>query len=154
MRQLDLAAANVASVKWKSPSAVRGWLSSASRKALPLDFLSGWRLRPLLSLFNSFHFFMSTVLYVRCPLDMVHSSCERWRFLSSQGNQPRRRVWCWHGTSAGCRSKSVTSQEERIDLRPLTSEMHVQIVWLETSPNVWELQQWTQAQSSFRCSSK
>lgn len=32
MRQLDLAAANVASVKWKSPSAVRGWRPQPAEK--------------------------------------------------------------------------------------------------------------------------
>lgn len=44
--------------KVEKPVCCQGPTSSASSKALPLDFLPRWNLRPLQSLFNSFFFFL------------------------------------------------------------------------------------------------
>lgn len=149
--------------KVEKPVRCQGLTYSASGKALPLDFLSGWHLRPLLSLFNSFFFFHFFEVSWQgsddlCLMPSQHGAQQMW----GMALPPNRGINCGAGCDAdteprldaGAKLSQAKGNELTFSHRcHLWAEINVQTVWLETSFNVWELQQWTQAQPDFHCTS-
>lgn len=154
MRRLDLAAANVAGVKWKSPSAVRGWRPQPAVKLCLLTSSLGGTSDPswaCLTASSFFIFFMSlgraTVIYSWCPLNMVHDRCERWGINCG--------AKCDADTEPRLDARVKLSQAKRSELTfshrcHLWAKINIQMVWLSTFFNVWELQHWTQAWCNFQ----
>lgn len=160
MRRLDLAAANVAGVKWKSPSAVRGWRPQPAVKLCLLTSSLGGTSDPSWACLTASSFFI--FFYVS-----RQGNCDLFLMPSQHGAQQMWEMVVLPHRGINCGAKCDADTEPRLDARVklsqakrseltfshrchLWAKSNIQMVWLSTFFNVWALQHWTQAWCNFQ----
>lgn len=161
MRRLDLAAANVAGVKWKSPSAVRGWRPQPAVKLCLLTSSLGGTSDPSWACLtaSSFSIFFDVSWQGNgdlCLMPSQHGAQQMWEMAAPPNRGINRGAESDADTEPRLDAGAKLSQAKRSELTfshrcHLWAEIKIQVVWLGIFFNVRELQRWTQAQSNFHC---
>lgn len=160
MRLGDLAVANVAGVKWKSPSAVRGCRPLPAVKLCLLTSSLGGTSDPSWACLTASSFSIFDVSWQGksdlCLMPSQHGAQQMWEMAVP----PNRGIDCGTECDAATEPRldagATLSQTKRSELTfshccHLWVQINIQLVCLETFLNVSELQQWSQAQSNFHC---